>query len=200
MALESILAAFSRGRIEKIMPALLAAAMVTMLALPSSAAARDRSDLYRIRLQIERELRDRPEMKQAKQHWVDTRLEYQQLRRRVVDALQRDSHYLSLRAEMWKHQDELDALAEEYRNGVVPRDRKLALATKILELGTQLSRIEKATLERHHDVMQARQAYLEAGRALLELRREIEEQVRNDPRFRSALERLNPGRGQTFTP
>lgn len=173
----------------------IAATMLLLLALPGQTLAdsRDSRDARRelnlIRMEIERELRARPEMKQAKQEWIDRRGEYYELRRAVVATLLTDSRYLSLRAEMWGLQDELDALRKQSRNGAAGAARTEEvhrLSLDIMDLGSYLSVLERRTLEQHHAALQAKEAYLAAGRKLLELHRSISEAVRQDPRFRRA--------------
>lgn len=167
----------------------IAIAMLLLFALPSQATAdarEARAELNRVRIEIEREVRARPEMKEAKQEWIDRRGEYNELRRAVVNTLLKDSRYLSLRAEMWGLQDELDALRERSAGGVAPAGEVNRLSLDIMDLGAYLSVLERRALERHHAAMQAKEAYIAAGRKLLEFHRGISEAVRQDPRFRSA--------------
>jgi hypothetical protein len=168
---------------------LIAIAMLLLCALPAGVRAdvrETRAELTRVRLDIERELRARPEMKEAKQEWINRRGEYNELRRAVVETLLQDSRHLSLRAEMWGLQDELDALREQSRNGIAPAGEINRLSLDIMDLGAYLSVLERRTLEQHHAALQAREAYLAAGRKLMELHRGIAEAVHQDPRFRSA--------------
>lgn len=173
----------------RLIPGILAAAAMALFAFPSAASAdaRDaRRELNQVRIHIERELRARPEMKEAKQEWVDRRGEYIELRRAVVQTLLRDSRYLSLRSEMWGLQDELAALREEYRNGTPPMAQVNRLSLDIMDLRAYLSVLERRALERHQAALDAKEAYLAAGRRLLELHRGISEAVRQDARFRNA--------------
>lgn len=166
-----------------------ATVMLLLLSVPREAfgdTRESRRELNRVRIEIERELRARPEMQEAKQEWVERRGEYNELRRAVVGALLADSRYLSLRAEMWALQDELDALRARSANGVAPMDEVNRLSLDIMDLGAYLSVLERRALEQHQSAMEAREAYIAAGRRLLELHRGIAEAVQQDPRFRNA--------------
>lgn len=166
-----------------------ATVMLLLLSVPREAfgdTRESRRELNRVRIEIERELRARPEMQEAKQEWVERRGEYNELRRAVVGALLADSRYLSLRAEMWALQDELDALRARSANGVAPMDEVNRLSLDIMDLGAYLSVLERRALEQHQAAMEAREAYIAAGRRLLELHRGIAEAVQQDPRFRNA--------------
>lgn len=174
---------------------LVAVAVLAVFTLPATAAApaerRDaRREMTRVRIEIERELRARPEMKQAKREWIDRRGEYNELKRAVIETLLQDSRYLSLRAEMWALQDQIDALRKAGGNGTAPSEEITALALDVMDLGAYLSVMERRALARHHAALEAKEAYLEAGRRLLELRHGIAEAIREDPRFRSARRAL----------
>lgn len=191
-----------------LLAACFAAATLATILLPCRFAGADargeaRAELTRVRIAIERELRARPEMQEAKLEWVGLRREYEALRRLVVNDLNADSVYLGTRQELWQTQDALNALADEYRNGIIPRERNHAMSLKILELRLKLSRIEQAALAKHHDTMLARQAYLAAAKRLAQLHRELREDVRSDPRFEAALGQLlelRGGGGSRFIP
>ncbi len=172
-----------------------AACLGAFLALPATALGGPQSELTRIKAEITRELRARPEMQQARQDWLNVRDEYRLLRQRVVHTLTRDSAYLATRAELWKTEDELAALANHYRNGVIPQQRLETLAKRILELRGILGRMEADVIARQQDVIAAKQAYLDAARRLGELNREIKDLVRADPRFQQALANVRGGRG-----
>lgn len=166
-------------------------------ALPGRASAQSgRSDLTRIRQQIQAELRSRPEVVQARQDWLERQLEYRVLRRAVVNDLNSDGQYLRLRTQMWKLEDELASLAHQYRHGVVPAEQVQELAQQILLLRMQLTRLESQAIERHRDVLEAREAYVAAGRRLVELHRQMQDLLRSDPRFQRALDRVHTGGGR----
>lgn len=171
----------------------LIAMTLAILPVPANAQSSPRNELNRVRLQIQRELRARPEMLQAKNDWIELRRDYQLLRRAVVGSLNRDSDYLSVRAQMWRIEDELAELSDYYRNGIAPADQVFALASRILELRLELTRMESDAVARHSEAMAAREAYVQAGRRLLELNRGIRDLVRSDPRFQDALARLQSG-------
>ncbi len=160
---------------------------------PAAQAGPDRAsraELARVRIEIERELRARPELHQAKQEWVTLRLESQRLRQLVVQQLSADGTYLAIRADMWRAEDELAALVDYYRNGVVPSEPLNRLATEILQYRLILGKMEQEALQRNHEALQAHEAYMQAARRLMRFDREIEDLIRNDPRFQEALSRL----------
>lgn len=165
--------------------------LLVIYSLPGQASAQSaRSELHRVRQQIQQELRSRPEVMQARQAWTDAVQQYNALRKAVVAQLNRDAEYLRIRAEMWKLEDELTALAHQYRYGIPPADRVFALATAILELQKQLSAIEDAVISQHHELLAAREAYEAARARLAQVNRDLRERLRNDPRFQGALSQL----------
>ncbi len=129
-------------------------------------------------------------MVQARQDWIDLRLEYQALRRSVVADLTSDSDYLATRAKLWEAEDELAALADRYRNGVRPADQVAELSRRILDIRLVLGGMEQAAMKRHQAAADAKKAYLAAARRLLELNREMNDLLRSDPRFQEALARF----------
>lgn len=169
--------------------AALAFALLCGLATPAAAQS-PRAELAKVKAQIKLELRSRPEVIQARQDWIDLRLEYQALRRAVVADLSSDSVYLATRARLWEVEDELAALSDHYRNGVRPADKVLSLSNEILSLRLVLGRMEQAVLKKHQDAEEARKAYLAAARHLLEINREMNDLLRSDPRFQQALARF----------
>ena len=179
-------------RYRQVIGAVVCAMALTMLASPALAQSA-RRDLARIRNQIQQELRARPEMRVALQEWASARAEYQALRRAVIYELNRDSAYLGLRAKMWSAEDELAELQSRYRNGVVPVAEVHRLALEIMELRKQMTALENEAIARHRDLLEAREAYVEAGRRIAELRREMGILLRSDPRFQQALDRLRRG-------
>jgi hypothetical protein len=169
---------------------------IALLCWPSFASAQTpRQELRRVKQQIAQELRSRPEVLQARQDWIDLRLEYQALRRAVVAELSADSVYLAERAKLWATEDELAALADHYRNGVIPADRVQELSKRILEIRLVLGRMEQAVLKKHQGAEDARKAYIAAARRLLELNREMKDLLRSDPRFQEALARFQASQG-----
>lgn len=161
-------------------------ALLYALATPA-AAQNPRAELTKVKAQIKLELRSRPEVIQARQNWIDLRLEYHALRRAVVAELSVDSDYLATRAKLWEVEDELAALSDHYRNGIRPADKVLSLSNEILDLRIILGRMEQAVLQKHQDAAEAKKAYLAAARHLLELNREMKDLLRSDPRFQQAL-------------
>lgn len=175
---------------------LLVALGVALLSWPAAASAQTpRQELRRIKQQIAQELRSRPEVIQARQDWIDLRLEYQALRRAVVAELSADSVYLAERAKLWDAEDELAALADHYRNGVIPADKVQDLSTRILDIRLVLGRMEQAVLRKHQGAEDARKAYIAAARRLLEINREMKDLLRSDPRFQEAMARFQASNG-----
>ena len=184
------------GRVR--LPVVLAVAAMALAAAPAARADQlhdARAELMRVRIMVERELRSRPEMLEAKTEWVTLRRDYAALRRSVVEALNNNAEYVSTRAQMWRTQDEIDAIQAHYRNGVAPVATLDKLARQVLEDRLKLAELERQTLERHADVLLAREAYLAAGKRLAQLHREIKEEIRTDPRFEAALQQVLELRG-----
>jgi hypothetical protein len=165
--------------------------VIVLWALPTQALAQNaRRDLARLRVQIQQELRARPEVRAVIDEWDRARTDYVAVKRAVTYELTRDSTYLALRADMWAAEDELEALHHRYRNGVVPIEQVRALAQRILDLRRQMSQLELEAIARHGKLIEAREAYVAAGRRLVEMRREMGQLLRADPRFQQALDRL----------
>ena len=88
-----------------------------------------------------------------------------------------------MRAEMWALQDELAGLRRSAGAGPVPQDEVHRLSLDIMDLGAYLTVLEARALEQHRTALEAREAYLAAGRRLLQLHRDLSDAIRADPRF-----------------
>lgn len=165
---------------------LTAAAAGGLFALPGVASAGGYNHHLRVRDRIENELLSSPEMQQALQDVADARVAYDHARQRALVSLEKLSRYRQLRAEADEVQEQLDAIYFTYRYGIPPRDTTARLAKRIFRLRQEMTEYEIKALADSKAVRQAKQALTDAGRRLTELRRDIPNQIRSDPRFQRA--------------
>ncbi len=159
--------------------------------ITDTASANDpRRELLRIRLTIERELRNSPDMLDALKNVADARLEYGEHRKIALSRLEMDSDYRRARVEADEVQAKLDAVYHQYRYGVAPQNVTHPLARQILDLRGVMSNREHEALIQDIATQETRAIFLDAARAVIELRRRIPQAIRNDPRFRHALEQM----------
>ena len=170
-------------------PVTLALIVVALLAGVASSAP-PRSELLRVHWQVERELRERPEMREATAEVARLRAEYAAARSAVRAELWSEGEFLRLVAEADELQGRIDAIHHRHRYGRSPAGPVGELAARVFELRSLARAMLAEALANDPDVEAAREAFQRAGRRLTDLNRRIPDQIRMDARFRAARERL----------
>ena len=170
-------------------PITLALAAVALSAGISTAVP-PRSALLRVHAEVERELRERPEMREAEAEVARLRAEYAAAVSAVREDLWSEGRFLRLTAEADDIQGRIDAVHHRHRYGVSPSGEVGELAARVFELRSKARAMLAEALANDADVQAARTAFERAGRRLTDLNRRIPHQIRMDARFRAARQRV----------
>ena len=155
-----------------------------------------RRDLGVMRAMVENELRNSPDLADAKQRLADARQAWLDAERNTLEPLLTNTSYLVLREKQSALQAELDALYLEFRNGVVPMDQVRKLSLQIMDVRSEMSEMEALILLRSNQAETARADYLSALSEYVNLRRDAIVNSATNPRvvsLRQAYNRLRYG-------
>jgi hypothetical protein len=118
------------------------------------------------------------------------RIEFDRARTDLVKRMQESTAYQAAQIDLWKAQEELDAL----RTSKAPAGAVAAAAAQVLHRRTAISRIENDLVENDESLKQKQFAAIDAEARVAGLRRSFDESITTDPKYQAARAELDNAR------